>query len=345
MPPRHYSYLGALALAIASAFAQPARAANPRVELEIASEPGFPVADGRAWTEMLTKAGFATVRIRGGKPDDKLAIQTRGTEAAPSYLVTGALTADGQLQLLKGRFGLGDRAKIEAWLAKLRDGGQEGITVKPEAFGLLPKQLVAVHEALAVPVGFSTKGKRPRDVARQIADTLSLKFITDTVGQAALASEEPVTDELQGVSAGTALAAVLRPLGLVLVPEKSGSEIRLRISDSRAAKENWPVGWPVKSNPGTTLPGLFKFLDVEIEQTPLSEAIGAIGGRLKVPLLIDHNSVARKAVDLNMKVNLPKGKTFYGRALDQLLYQAKMKSEVRIDEADRPFLWITAGGP
>ncbi len=327
----------------ALALAAPLVAAEPRVELEISSEPGFPVANGREWTELLSQAGFAAVRIRSGKQGDKLSIQARGSEAAPSYLVTGALTSDGQLLLLKGRFGLGDRAQIEAWLAKLRAGGEEAITVKPAAFGLLPRQLVSVHEALAVPVAFSTKGKQPRDVAKQIADSLTLKFITDAVGQAALASDEPVADELQGVSAGTALAATLRPLGLVLAPEKAGSDIRLRISDSRSAKEHWPVGWPVKSNAGATLPGLFKFLDVEIEKTPLAETLAAIGGRLKAPLLIDHNSVARRSVDLNMKVDLPKGNMYYGRALDLLLLQAKMSYEVRIDEANKPLLWITAG--
>jgi hypothetical protein len=334
-----------VAAILAFAAAQVARAADPRIDIEISTEPGFLATGAREWTEMLSQAGFASIRLRGGKGDDTLSIQTRGTEAAPSYLVMGALTADGQLLLPKGKFGLRDRAKIEAWLAKLREGGQEGITVKPAAFGLLPKQLVAVHEALAVPVAFTTKGKQPREVARQIADKLSLKFTTDTAGQTALASEEPVADELQGLSAGTALAALLRPLGLVLVPERAGGETRLRISDSRSAKENWPIGWPVKSNPGQTLPGLFKFLDVEVEQTPLSEVLAAIGGRLKVPLLIDHNSVARRSIDLNQKVDLPKANTFYGRALDQLLIQAKLKHELRIDEADKPFLWITAGGP
>lgn len=322
-----------------------ATAAEPRVELEVSTEPGFLPTGAREWTELLSKAGFSSVRLRGGKGDDTLSIQTRGAETAPSYVVTGALTADNKLLLPKGRFELSDRAKIEAWVAKLREGGQEGITVKPAAFGLLPKQLVAVHEALAVKVEFSTKGKPPREVAKQIADKLSLKFITDAAGQTALASEEPVADELQGLTAGTALASILRPLGLVVAPEKIGGEIRLRISDSRSVKENWPVGWPVKTNPGTALPGLFKFLDIEVEKTPLSEALAAVAGRLKTPYLIDHNSVARKTIDLNQKVDLPKGNTFYGKALDQLLFQAKLKYEVRIDEADKPFLWITGGGP
>ena len=90
------------------------------------------------------------------------------------------------------------------------------------------------------------------------------------------------------------------------------------------------------------LPGLFKFLNVEIADTPLAEALEAIRGRLKVPLLLDHNSLARQKVDLQaIKSAYPKGNTFYGRILDQILFQAKLKYELRLDEADQPFLWVT----
>jgi len=243
--------------------------------------------------------------------------------------------------LPEGRFGLNDRGPIEQWLRKLREGGEDAINIKPAAFGLLPKQLVAVHEALAGSVQVSTLGKPPREVAKSIADRLSLKFISDEAGQRALASDASVADELQGLSSGTALAAVLRPLGLVMLPEKSGSEIRLRITGSRNTKEHWPVGWPPKGNPIETLPDLFKNLNVEIEKTPLSETLTAIATRVKAPLLVDHNALARGEIDLKTKVTLPKSNTFYARALDRLLFQARLKYELRVDEADKPFLWIT----
>jgi hypothetical protein len=319
---------------------QVARGAEPRVELEVVTDQGLVGNDPRAWSELLSKAGFSSVRIKsvGGESPS---IQTAGTAAAPTYRVVGVLTSGNQLLLPKGRFGLNDRGPLEQWVRKLREGGEDAIHIKPVAFGLLPKQLVAVHEALAVPVQGPTLGKQPRQVAKQIADRLTLKFITDTVGQQALATDEVVADELEGLSSGTALAAILRPLGLVMFPEKQGEEIRLRISDSRTAKEHWPVGWPPKGNPSETLPELFKFLTIEIEKTPLSETLTAIGGRVKAPLLFDHNSLAREKVDLATKVSFPMASTFYGRALDRLLFQAKLKSEIRVDEAGKPFLWIT----
>jgi hypothetical protein len=321
--------------------------AEPRVDLEVLTEGGFIGNDPRAWSEMLTKAGFSSVRIKSGGGEGPM-VQTLGIAAAPNYRVVGVLTAQNQLLLPKGRFGPNDRAQIESWLRKLREGGEEGISVKPAAFGLLPTQLVAAHEGLATPVGESTLGQPPREAAKKIADRLAFKFISDTAAQQALAEGEPVADELQGIASGTALAAILRPLGLVMVPEKvmvpgkNGAEIRLRIVSGADAKEHWPVGWPPKGNPNETLPELFKFLKVNIGDAALSEAVAAIAERVKVPVLYDHNALAAARADMAAKVSLAEPNIFYGRALDRLLSQAKLKYEIRVDEAEKPFLWVTA---
>jgi hypothetical protein len=205
----------------------------------------------------------------------------------------------------------------------------------------LPKQLVAVHEALAARVESPTQGRPVREVAKQIADRLQYKFIADGAAQKALGTDEEVADELSGLSSGTSLAAMLRPLGLVMFPEKNGGEIRLRIAAAAGAKESWPVGWPTKGNPSETLPEFFKYLRVEINNTPLLEAMLAIAGRVKAPLVVDHTALARGQVDLQTKVNFPATNIYYARALDRLLFQAKLKYELRVDEADKPFLWIT----
>ena len=318
-------------------------AAEPRIEIEVCTEPGFPLTGARDWNELLGELGAASVRIRGAGPGDEPAIHTSGKEPSVTYRVTGILTADGKLILPRGRFTKSDKGRLAAWLEKLKAGGEEGVTAGPAAFGLLPSQLVKVHAALAVPVRFSTAGKPPRDVAKEIADGLSLKFVTDPASQRALGSQDPVADELQGLASGTALAAVFRPLGLVLVPEKHGSDLRLRIADSRSAKEHWPVGWPSKDNPGQTLPELFKFLNVEIADTSLGETLAAIGGRVKAPILIDYNALARLDIDLaTKKVDLPKTNTFYAKALDRILFPAHLQYEVRVDEADKAFPWVSS---
>lgn len=331
----------AVVVAVICFSASPVMAAEPRVDLELATEAGFDSVKARTWLEMLSQVGFSSVRIRTAQGSEQPTVASQGSGAARSHHVVGILTPANELILPKGRFGQADRGRLAQWLARLRDEGEAGLSIKPVAFGLLPEQLQAVQAALAKPVAASTKGKRNREITKSIADRLTLKFISDPAVAAALATDEPVADELQGLTSGTALAALLRPLGLVLIPERDRGETRLRIAASRGVKEYWPIGWPPKGNPRETLPDLFKFLKVEITQTPVSEAIFAIGERLKTPVLIDHNSVARYEVDLETKVSYSKPNTFYGAALDQLLFPAKLKYELRVDEAEHPFLWIT----
>jgi hypothetical protein len=334
--PRRLLALAILVLVAARAL----QAAPPRVDLEVGLEDGSVGTDTSAWSDMLNRAGFSSVRIRAAGSDSPL-LQTKGTAELPSYRVVGILTSDNLLILPKGRFKLSDRSALEQWVTRLRDGGEDGVNLKPAAFGLLPKQLFAVHQDLTKPVAASTLGKHPRDAARDIAAGLTLKFTSDVACQQALASGENVADELQGVSSGTALAAILRPVGLAIVPEKNGAEARLRIASATAAKEFWPVGWPLKGNPRETLPELFKFLKIEIVDTPLNEGLTAIAGRLRVPLLVDHNAIVRDKIDLSRKVSHSSPSTYYSLALDRLLIQARLKSELRIDEADKPLLWVT----
>ena len=49
----------------------------------------------------------------------------------------------------------------------------------------------------------------------------------------------------------------------------------------------------------------------------------------------------QQRVDLKAKIGLPKANLSYARILDKLLTQVKCKAEMRLDEADKPFLWIT----
>jgi hypothetical protein len=323
--------------------ASPLAAAEPRIDIEVCTEPGFALSDAGKWNTLLGELGLSNIRIRGAKPADAPSIKRHGTDESPSYSVVGILTADGKLNLPnRGRFSLGDKARLAAWFDKVRGDGIEAIATRPGAFGLLPSQVVEVHVALKTPVTFSTKGQPPRDVAKKIADKLPFKFVSDTGSQRALGTLEPVADELQGLSAGTALAAVLRPLGLVMYPEKADGKLRLCIADSRRAKEHWPIGWEPKAPAGETVPELFKFLNVEITDFSLGQTLDAIGGRVKVPIVIDYNALARLEVDLaTAKVEMPKTNTFYGKALDRILVQANLKYEVRADEADKPFIWIS----
>ena len=317
--------------------------AAPRVELELITEPGIPLTGSHEWLASLRDLNLAGVRIRSAQSGEKEEIRQRGSEDSPLYQVIGVLTTKNTLRVPGAEFRLGDKAGLKQWLAKLQERGREGLTEATGAFGLTARQLVAVNEALSVAVAFETKGQKSSDVLRRIAGTLKFGFSSDEAARHLMAGDDVVADELQGLSAGTAIAAVLRPLGLVLVPQRQvPGEMKLAVMEVRKASVSWPVGWPSERPPRETLPELFSFLNVEIEDRPLPEALEAIGGRLKAPLLIDHNSLARQRIDLTkVKVTLPAVRTYYQRILDRVLYQAKLKFDLRVDEAKKPFLWVS----
>ena len=77
-------------------------------------------------------------------------------------------------------------------------------------------------------------------------------------------------------------------------------------------------------------------------QPRLTDALTAIQKRINVPLLYDHNNLLRQRVDIaKVKVSSKKGRRAYSNVVDEILYQAKLKAELRQDDAERPFLWIT----
>jgi hypothetical protein len=135
----------------------------------------------------------------------------------------------------------------------------------------------------------------------------------------------------------------VRPLGLVVLVTGQGQRVGgLRIAPPQAKQEPWPVGIALVGSPNKSAPTLFKFINVEINEEPLSSALEAIAGRLKMPVLFDHNAIALQDIDLNTKVSLPAKKTYYKKIIDDLLFQAKLRSELRVDDRDEPFLWITS---
>jgi hypothetical protein len=316
--------------------------AEPNVRLEVFTDAGTPPAYAYKWLEQLKAVDFDGVRIRSGRGGDKVQMVNLGGDAAPSYQVTGRLTSDNLLYLPGGRFSLSDRGRIAAWLEQVRQG-ESGDGDGKQAFGLTSEELVDVHEGLATGVSFKTKEVAPKEAIRGISRSISLRIEIDPTVMDSFSGDEKVFDELEGVSGGTALAAILRPLGLVFAPRKnSAGKIQLYVTDFRKVEESWPVGWPPEEKVRDIAPKLFEFLPVTINNVALTDAMTAIGARMEMPMLYDHNALARHGIDpTKMPVSIPSGRTYYKKVIDRVLFQGKLKAEVRIDESGSPLLWIS----
>ncbi len=317
---------------------------QPVVDLTVVlPEAGSAARYAHDWAQALGKLPFASVRLRSG--NESPSIERMGTQQPPHYQVIGRLDARQRLELPGGRFEIGDSARITAWLRGItRQAGDEPETF---SFGLTATQLVALTEALEPPCSTATLGRPVKTVVRELQGLIEPRLTLAPSARGKVRAEDYVLDELEGVTTGTALAAILRPLGLVMVPERQGTATRLVMRDSRDGAEFWPIGWPrTDQRRDELVPRWMDFTEVEIREVPLSTALPSLQGRLGMPFLYDHNGIARKRIDLDTTlVSFPKKRTFYGRIVRHLLSQAHLKGEIRADEAGQPFLWISPVRP
>lgn len=321
-------------------------AAEAGVDLEVATESGLALEAPAQWMKVLQDLPWESLRLRAARGGDAPRVQPSGGEPPTRYRVLGVLRTDNRLYLPGGKFRLQDKAGLRRWLSDLQSGRSPQEPRADGAFGLRQQTLVQVFDALVPPVTQATKGQPAAQVVRQIGAGLKMKLDIDAAAGEALRAADPVAEELAGLSAGTALAAVLRVHGLALLPSDEGGDVRLRVVTGRQADQAWPVGWPPDTGARETLPKLFEFLQVEIARTPLDQALAALQARLQVPFLVDHNALASQQIRLHeVQVSFPAKRSFYQRILDRVLYQAGLEAHLRVDEAKRPFIWITTVKP
>lgn len=318
-----------------------ATAAEPRISLEFATEPGFPITGHQKLAKAAAELDVGSVRVREGRPGEEAVVEETGKDGS-AFRVVALVTTEGQILVAGKRFSIDRMPQFKVWLSKLATDNPNKPKEEVAAFGLTPEQLVTTHEQLAGKLTTSTRGKSCKEIVSVITKEIALPTATDGSARQALESGEVMPDELQGLSYGTALAATLRPAGLVFAPYRSGKEVKLRIASSRALEEAWPIGWPSHKGLTETLPNMGKFINVEINNVILSEALASIEKRVGSPFLYDHNGLARQQIDpAKVKCSLSPGKTFYKKILDRILSDSHLQCEVRIDEADTPFVWIS----
>ena len=82
----------------------PLLAAAGQIEMVLATNSGFPATSASDWYRMLVGLGINDLQIRQATTADKPQIETSGSEADPSYKITGVLTARNELILPGGKF-------------------------------------------------------------------------------------------------------------------------------------------------------------------------------------------------------------------------------------------------
>ncbi len=323
-----------------------AQQAKATVELEILFAPGFSPIEAQKWGQMLEGIPVESLSMRSGQAGEMEKLDNYGTPENPRYKIKGILTDRGQLMIPGGTFGFGDKAKLIAFLDTLKTKGDGALFDKPKMFGLGSKDLVETYKVLQVVVQDETKTRPSKEVILEILKRTGCSSVASSDAKKAILVEQPVLDEFKGVSAGTALAGVLRPLGLVFFPSVGADKkIVINMVDVRETKEPWPIGWPSNRAPHIAIPRYREQLTVAFDDTPFWDVIEAIQGRLEAPILFDHNSLVRNRFDADKDVvTLPEEKLSYARTLEKVFGPRRLSHEVRMDEAGMPFLWVHSTG-
>jgi hypothetical protein len=334
------------AVGAAVLFLPVAAVAAGTVQLELVGD-GSPGASlvFQEWARALGQAGIRNVRIRAGQSSDQVGIAVRGTEASPVYVVTGFIRSSDELVLPSGRFRQSDAGRLAQWLDELARLGPEDRREPKAGFGLAASQFEQILQDAGRRVDFSTQTMTRSAVVDRIAGQMGFPVRLEPDVRQLLGSD-PIGEELMGVSSGTALAYLLRPMGLCMAPRMAGGRPAYAVMKSQPDLQIWPVGWDLKKPDRDVLPALYEFHNVNVQNVAASRAIEAIGKLLKVPVLFDHNALARHGIDPSKAtVSHPASRTTYSIALRKMLFQAGLKFEVREDEAGQPFLWITTVKP
>ncbi len=313
------------------------------VELEVYIDQRAPAGTQHQWMETLSNCGADRVSVKVGKV--KPAVEETALSSGSKRIVIKAMIERNRLQVSGSAFAITDKSGIQAFIKRLRDDGAETGLAEKKAFGLTSPQLVELHEKLSAPINFPTKGISAREGLVKVSNLLNVNFQLDNVAAEALDSDETVYEDLIGLSSGTAIAMMVRPLGLVFQPEREqGKSMTFNLVDAQDAKEHWPIGWPPQGLPVNVCPPLFEKTDLEIRRFPLKATLDAMEKRTKVPFIYDRNAISKAGIELDqVKVELIQDKITYMSAVSKLLGQSKpgLKQELRVDENGKPFLWIT----
>ena len=243
-------------------------ASADQVELEVILLPGAPPSAAHDWMRSLEKAEVDRLRLRHSARVTQPSIETDSRAGETVYSIQAVVT-DNRLVVPGDRFSRFEVGRLNDWLASIATHADGGGSV--HAFGMSAEQLVHVHKSLSQPISGEVKGESVKRLLHALASDLPIKLSSRV-----RLSNDQVREELTGLSSGTALAAILRPLGLVLVPVRTGThrtDVALEIRRFQDAKETWPVGWPRKEGIKQLAPKMLDFLEVEISDTPLDEAL------------------------------------------------------------------------
>jgi hypothetical protein len=256
--------------------------------------------------------------------------------------VRAVITPDGYLCIGRNRFRADQLAGLRQFVSKLKREGVPKPDPSQPLWGLSETQFDRLQERLREPSQFELDQLPLRTFLQQLARRTGMPVKTTRQVQRA-AHTIRLTARTGRVSLGAATAYALGQVGLAFEPraDADGSLSLLVLTREESARP-WPIGLKPEGMRGRIAPQLLKFIELKTVNSSLDQIIGAIRQNLELDVLVDLAAMRAAGIDpgaLRSSAKLPR--STWSSAIRRVLHPLGLVYELRIDEANRPFLWVT----
>lgn len=313
--------------------------------------------------ELLTSPTTALEAQRWGSVFQRLGceVRTRSAQQAKpevreikqgtvrTVTVIAILESNGSLSVPGRRFTADREQAIGDWLLELKSYGAQGRPDGKPSYGLSKIQFDELFRMLEQPVQRSTLSL-PFDEALTVVSVnrnLSMRLAAEASERVQkLPRNWTLQAELKGLSRGTAIAIFLAAAGLAFRPSRTPDEELELVLVPIEEPGVWPIGWPLDRAPLKATPKLVEVVPIEIDDALLPEIFARASKACEVPVLVDQWRIAARGVDLNQTrfSALPK-RTMWSIVLQNATSPSHLIREILLDEAGKPFVWITTDDP
>jgi hypothetical protein len=302
------------------------------------------------WMNLLKELGAAGVSQvpvipalpRDGEKDEP-AIQAAGPNRVEVRAILGP---SGNLFIGTEGYRIADRAKLGGLIKSMQADGVPGPDPGSPMWGLNRAQMDILQTELSPPSRFELKGQTLDSFLAQLRGRIKLEIKVSPEGQQ-YGKSIKLTATTGELSTGAALAYLLGQNGLAWEPRASaGGGVTVLVLTRDNSKRPWPVGLTPEQMPGNIAPNLMASARYQTSQTPLNDVLDVFRRELKMDVLLDRAALLDRDINpdaLRSTIQIPNGTL--SSAMRKTLAPMGLKYELRIDESNRAFLWVTAGEP
>ncbi len=302
------------------------------------------------WAETFSKMGISC-RVRQPILSDKAEVKESKRGKLRFVTIIGILERNGDILFPGRKFSQQDKDKLNDWLREIKTYGAQGSPKGQAVWGLSKKQFDPLYKALskkapeelfAMPISQAIKKlKLPAEYPVRSTAEYRRKLVR------ILQKDPLVRQQTTGLSKGTALALILNDLKLGFYPARTPSgSIELALVTQADVSKVWPVGWETSTQFPKIARKLYQLVPIELKDVKLLDLLHAISVKTEIPVMIDYYKIEGKGIDLEkVIVSYPSRKTSWSRLLRGVTVPNKMTRQYKIDEAGRPFVWITTSVP